>query len=118
MPFNGTEGKAIELSTAAQFTQNYREANPDPGTILGCFLGKNILNQLLGQSGCEGIRFYYGLNGTTPELVAVGADSEENDQLGIVSGVQCIIADEGVKCPPNSSQTNPLNTTPQQNEEK
>lgn len=118
MPFNGSEGKAIELSVAAQYTQNYREANPNPGTILGCFLGKDILRKLLEQPGCEGIRFYYGLNGTTPELVAVGADSEENDQLGVISGVQCIVADEAPRCPPNSSQANDLNTTPQQHEEK
>lgn len=118
MPFNGSEGKAIELSLAAQYTQNYREANPNPNTILGSFLGKDILRKLIEQPGCEGIRFYYGLNGTTPELVAVGADSEENDQLGVVAGVQCIIADEGHKAPPYSSQPNRLNTTPQQQEEK
>ena len=118
MPFNGTEGKAIELSTAAQLTQNYREANPNPGTILGCFLGKNILHQLLKQPGCEGIRFYYGLNGSTPELVAVGANSEENDQIGVVSGVHCIVADDTRKFPPHSSQPNSLNTTPQQHEDK
>ena len=118
MPFFGTEGKEITLETAAQLTQNYREANPSPGTILGCFLGRNILNKILEQPECEGIRFYYGLNGSTPELVAVGADSEENDQIGVVSGVHCIIADEGYKCPPYSSQPNSLNTTPQQHEEK
>ena len=117
MPFNGTEGKEITLNTAARLTQNYREANPSPETILGCFLGKNILNKLLEQPGCEGIRFYYGLNGSTPELVAVGADSEENDQLGMLSGIQCIIGDEMVKSPPRSSQPNRLNTTPQQHVE-
>ena len=42
----------------------------------------------------------------------MGADSEENDQLGIVSGIQYIIADDAHKCSPNSSQTNSLNTTP------
>ena len=118
MPFNGTEGKEITLNTAAQLTQNYREANPGPETILGCFLGKNILKKILEQPGCQGIRFYYGLNGSTPELVAVGADSEENDQIGVVSGVHCIIADDAPRCPPNSSQHNDLNTTPQQHEEE
>ena len=118
MPFDGTEGTQIPLSTAAKLTQNYREANPKPETILGCFLGKDILKKLLAQPGCEGIRFYYGLNGTTPELVAVGADSEENDQLGVVSGVQCIIADDAPRCPPHSSQPNSLNTNPQQHEIK
>ena len=48
----------------------------------------------------------------------MGADSEENDQLGIVLGIQCIIADDAPKCPPNSSQTNTLNTTLQRYEEK
>jgi len=118
MPFDGTEGAEILPSIAAQLTQNYREVNPSPKTILGCFLGKNILKKLLAQPGCEGIRFYYGLNGTTPELVAVGADSEENDQLGVVSGIQCIIADDAPRCPPHSSQPNYLNTNSQQHEVK
>lgn len=118
MSFNGTEGNAIALETAAQLTQNYREANPAPGTILGCFLGKDILHQLLKQPGCEGIRFYYGLNGSTPELVAVGADNEQNDQLGTVAGIHRIVADDMPKCPPYASQPNPLNSTPQQNEDK
>ena len=116
MAFNGSEGGPIDSTTAAKWTRKYREANP--GAVQSRFFGKEILHTILNQPGCEGIRFYYGLNGSSPELVAVGANSEENDQIGVVSGVHCIVADESHKAPPHSSQPNSLNTTPQQHEDK
>ena len=103
MAFDGTEGMPISQARATELTKNYRTANP--GKILSCFLGRNILQELLDQGG-KGIRFYYGLDEETPQLVAVGADADENDQLG--EGF--IIADEGVCGPPRSGQDNYLNS--------
>ncbi|MBJ6108163.1 hypothetical protein JAO73_04010 [Hymenobacter sp. BT523] len=69
------------------------------------FLGRKIIETLLGQGGM-GIRIYYGLDSGVPQLLAVGADANENDQLG--DGF--IIADEGVGGPPRSGQSNFLNS--------
>ena len=104
MAFNGTEGKAIDLSTAANWTKNYRDSNPDKPQSR--FFGRDILQTLLDQTGCEGIRIYYGTDNNVPQLVAVGADSQEDDQIG--EGF--IVADDTPMGPPNSGQANVLNS--------
>lgn len=103
MAFNGSEGNAIDPNKAAAWTRNYREANPDH--IQSRFFGRDILLAILSQEGCEGIRLYYGLDGTVPQLLAVGANGEENDQLG----AGCIVADESISSPSRSGQANILN---------
>lgn len=104
MPFNGTEGSPIAADTASEWTRQYREINPKG--IKAYFAGRDILEQLLAQPGCMGIRIYYGLNGTTPTLLLVGADQDENDQLE----ENCIVADDLCSCPPRCSQPNVLNS--------
>lgn len=92
MAFDGKEGGAITLATGSQMTANYRRNNPDE--ILGHFFGRDILEQLLEQEGCMGIRMYYAEDADgNKELVIVGADAEENDMLDLVADVSC-------QCPP------------------
>ncbi|HLP33540.1 MAG TPA: hypothetical protein VK202_08715 [Bacteroidia bacterium] len=106
MPFNGTEGSAIDITTAADYTANYRLEYP--GSVQAIFMGKDILNTILTQEGCMGIRVYLGkttAGASDFELVFVGADANENDM--IVGG---IVADEGIKCPPKCGSINSLNS--------
>lgn len=101
MAFDGTEGGAISLIEGAQMTAAFRGANPD-GTIAH-FFGRNILETILSQDGCVGIRMYYGLRADlSRELVLVGVDAEENDILDLV-------ADISTPCPKACSDPNPLN---------
>lgn len=102
MAFNGTEGGAITLKAGAAMTADYRRNNP--GVIKARFFGKDILNDILDQTGCMGIRMYYGENENgEPELVLVGADTDENDIIGIV-------ADMSVPCPTSCGSANSLNS--------
>lgn len=101
MAFNGTEGEAISLETASQMTAKYRDANPN--TTIAHFFGKEILNQLLEQENCVGIRMYYGMQDGEKELVLVGVDSEQNDILELV-------VDRSMPCPKACSMANPLNS--------
>jgi hypothetical protein len=103
MAFNGTEGEAITLQEASVLTENYRTNHP--GAPLAHFIGKDLLEQILAQRDCMGIRVYYGEedNGT-PSLVFVGANDQENDQI---NGT---IADKTIKCPPICSDPNALNS--------
>ena len=102
--FDGSEGKAILLSQAVDMTTLYRTLNP--GKVLSCFLGRTALETLLNQPNAKGIRFYYGLVGETPQLVAVSADAAENDQIGDGH----IVVDEGVGGPPRGGLPNVLNS--------
>lgn len=104
--FNGTEGSAIELEQAAAWTANYRkEAIADAsGTVTKAhFYGREILQKLLDQEGCMGIRMYYARdeNGQK-QLVLVGADAEGNDMQGMV-------VDTGKICPPDCDTGGNLN---------
>lgn len=103
MAFDGTEGSSISIADGAAMTLNHRMANPN--ARLGHFMGKDILNSILAQSGCMGIRTYHGLdtNGNQ-ELIMVGVDSNEND---MVSG---IVADRMVGAPPHGGSLNVLNS--------
>ena len=103
MAFNGSEGSPIDKEMASTWTKNYREANPKGAHAH--FMGREILLALLGQKGCMGIRFYYGLNDGVQQLLGVGVDSNMNDQLG----EDCQIADDTKICPPYCSEPNSLN---------
>ncbi|GAB3857038.1 hypothetical protein GCM10028822_30120 [Hymenobacter terrigena] len=103
MPFFGSEGKAIDHNKAGEWTGSFRKENPNK--IIAHFFGRDVLMDILNQEGCRGIRFYYGSDGGVPQLIAVGADENENDQLD----ENHIVADEAQACPDRCSQPNILN---------
>ncbi len=83
-------------------TKAYRVANP--GQRIAHFFGRDILEELLAQEGCMGLRMYYGLNEDgDSELILVGADADENDMLEKV-------ADVSSPCPNWCSSPNKLNS--------
>lgn len=104
MSFNGNEGSAITLAEAAELTANYR-ATISPGEQLGLFVGRNHLLAILNQSGCMGVRMYYGIaKDSEKQLVLVGVTSNENDME------KGILIDRAVPCPTKCSASNPLNS--------
>ncbi|WP_296684249.1 hypothetical protein [Flavobacterium sp.] len=104
MSFNGNEGEFITLEEGAAMTARFRNSVP-AGSTIGQFVGREKLMNILSQENCVGIRFYYALNETNePAIVAVGAESNEND---LTEG---IIIDHFKRCPPFCSQKNKLNS--------
>jgi len=76
----GREGGPIDLEKAASWTKNYRERNP--GETISHFFGKEILENILKQPGCLGIRFYYAHDHEgRRHLVIAGAMSDGSDQI-------------------------------------
>ncbi|MEI6595854.1 MAG: hypothetical protein WCO28_09830, partial [Bacteroidota bacterium] len=104
--FTGNENQQISLTAASALTANYRSNQIGIGFILGQYFSKDSLNSVLNQETCVGVRIYYGLNAdnTTPELVVVGVDANEND---LANG---IVLDNGALCPPRCGLTNSLNS--------
>ncbi|MCR9170848.1 MAG: hypothetical protein NXI10_00020 [bacterium] len=102
MAFTGKEGGQITLEQGADMTSAYRDQNP--GKTKGHFMGRDILLEILNQEGCMGIRVYYGIdNNGDKQLVFVGADSNEDDQLDL-------IADLSMPCPSRCGSSNDLNS--------
>ncbi|HTD41965.1 MAG TPA: hypothetical protein VK671_15155 [Mucilaginibacter sp.] len=56
-PLTGKEGAEIDIKVATEWTENHRHHNP--GGVISQFFGQEILNKILQQPGCIGIRFYY-----------------------------------------------------------
>lgn len=103
MAFTGNEDHDIPLATAAEWTANYRSANP--GATKGHYFGKDEIDAVLNQQDCVGIRIYYALNDSgSKELVIVGVKANEDDMDG------GLILDRSIKCPPTCGSSNSLNS--------
>ncbi len=101
MSFNGKEGGLISLQDGAAMTARYRSNFPTQ--IKARFFGKDVLEQILGQSGAMGIRMYFAQNANNEmELVICAADANENDMLNM-------IGDMAMPCPNACSTPNQLN---------
>jgi len=102
MSFTGNESHDIPLATAAEWTKNYRDANP--GAIKAHYFGKDAIQAILDQGGCVGIRIYYALDDDgVKHLIIVGANASENDLY------QGLLAERSLPCPSSCSTANPLN---------
>ena len=93
-------GEEISHEMAADFVQSY--ANANPGDVVGYTVGRNILDAILAQPGCVGIRFFNALNEFGQKtLVYAGVDAAGNDIVkkvvveedGKLATVPAIVAD-------------------------
>jgi hypothetical protein len=102
--FNGSEGDPIDLTTAKQWTANYRVKFESRDEISAHFFGSEIIQQILGESNCVGIRIYYAINDSgEKKLILVGVDSNGENLLpsmgGRISDGGNILADYSWPCP-------------------
>ncbi len=100
--YNGSDGGRIDLPTARQWAQNHRTTNPSG--LRSHYFGRDILDQILRQPGCTGVRVYYALNDKQEKvLLIVGTDAKGNPQLpaspGTAPGDNAIL-DFSWPCPP------------------
>ncbi len=97
MIVDGNEGTFIEGKEAVAMTKAYQ--NDNPGKVKARLFGKNKINDLLEQEGCEGIRAYFAkASDGKNALVIVGVDASGNDILDLY-------LDRG-NCCPNDCDTN------------
>ena len=104
MTFTGNEGAVITLAEGSKMTADYRVTISNGDTI-ALAVGKNLVNSILGQTGCMGIRMYFALDkDENKQLVLVGVDANGDD---MTAGV---IVDKAFPCPTTCSQKNSLNS--------
>jgi hypothetical protein len=93
---------SMSATEAAQLTQTFRDANL-PGTTLGGYFDRAVLDQMLSEPGVAGVRIYHGLNADgSAALVVVGVDAQGSD---LVEGT---IAEKSRPCPPLCSAASTL----------
>lgn len=85
-------GGPIQLSQAIQWTTNFRNANP--GAVKAHFFGEVIINQILSQPNCIGMRLYHAIDDNNlPQILLVGVDANGDDMTNDT------IADMSHPCP-------------------
>ena len=77
-------GEEIGIDLAVQFVKDYQKANPSDTNHY--IIGRKILEQILSQPGCEGIKFMNAYNEIGEKtLVYVGLNKNGNSILQFVS---------------------------------
>lgn len=101
--FTGNENHYVTLAEASQLTRNYRISMKE-GEAKGAYFGGGIFKKILSQSGCVGVRIYFGMHDDgTQTFVLVGVDEYGFD---LISGT---IGQMAMLCPPWCAVVNPLN---------
>jgi hypothetical protein len=104
MSFDPNADYSITLTEASAMTKRFRDNSPSTA-IIALVIGASKIQQILDQTGCEGLRAYYALDDSNnPQLVYVGVDADGND---LVNGV---LGDRNFPCPASCSSANALNS--------
>ena len=97
-------GEEIEKELAAKMVKDFHDANP--ADVKSYYIGKNIIEKMLSQPNCVGIKFYNALNEAGEKtLVYVGIDQNAEiisevtyvNDLGRIERHPGIVADRVVK---------------------
>jgi len=100
--FKGNEGEKITIEEAVKFTENYRKSEKAEA-VKAEFIGKDLVEEILSQEKCVGLRLYFGKNEKGDlNIVDVGADEDGNDLY------QGVIAEKLPPCPPYCGTSSPL----------
>lgn len=103
MMFTGNEDHSISLEDASALTANFRNS-AGQGAVLGGYFSKTIIQDLLDQQDCVGLRYYYGKdNDGVPQLVISGVNAAGED---LYNGA---LGNRSMPCPPYCGPWNPLN---------
>lgn len=93
-------GEAIPHELANQMVLDYKTSNPN--SVASYTIGREIIEKILGQKGCAGLRFFNAYNEAGEKtLVYAGVDCENKtiasysivDNQGAISTVPAIVAD-------------------------
>ena len=97
-------GEEIGLELGTQFIKDYQISNP--ADVQYYVIGRDIIDEILAQPGCVGMRFYNSYNEMGEKtLVYVGLNSEGNAILeytcintnGVLDTRKGIVADRGAR---------------------
>ena len=103
MNFQTNTGEVITLQEASEMTKRFRESTWNTGTI-ALAAGGDLVSQILSQTGCKGVRFYFALDADNQiQLVLVGVDENGDDMY------EGVLVDRLSICPPKCSAKNALN---------
>lgn len=99
--FTGNEDHEIPAEKAKGYIRRWREGR-GKGEVQGGFFGRAVLDRMLAQPGCVGLRIYHAKHEKgNATFVLVGTNADGQDLW------QGTVAEEMLPCPPNCP-TEPL----------
>lgn len=111
-------GEDIGYELGTKMVKRWHDQNPDD--VLASFTGRNIIESILAQPGCTGIRMFNAINELgVKQLVLVGADKDGNNILsyttigenGEIIKKKGIVADRSTICPPSCGSAGDVQTS-------
>lgn len=102
--FDGSEAGRIDLKTAKEMVGRWMNQQHSPDVVRAHLFGRNVIDEILAQPSCVGIRIYYALDSKDQkQLVIVGTDKDGNNIIPGVTraenGDSGVIADISLPCP-------------------
>jgi hypothetical protein len=101
--YDGSESGPIDLQLANSWIQNFKENMTSQEEIRSHYFGRNVIDNILSQPGCTGLRIYYALKDNGEKVLIIsGVDSNGNNQLPssqTVTPGENILADYSWPCP-------------------
>ncbi|MEJ0055242.1 MAG: hypothetical protein WDN75_20260, partial [Bacteroidota bacterium] len=99
---NKAVGGSLLSSQARKWIQNYKDKNP--GDVESIFYGSDLINAILSQSECVGIRTHFAIDDAgQKQLILVGAKENGNNiwpSSAEDTAPNGIMGDHGWPCPP------------------
>ncbi|HVW95662.1 MAG TPA: hypothetical protein VHA56_06820 [Mucilaginibacter sp.] len=84
----GKEGGALDLNVAKEWMKNHQDKHPDEPH--SHYFGREILEKILSQPGCVGLRFHHGFDpsatGFKRQLIITGVTAEGADMMNVKPG--------------------------------
>jgi hypothetical protein len=95
VPFPDKRDHRITRAQAKQMCKNHKDADKGKSKLKAGAFTREIIDEILAQAGCAGLRIYLGRTDAGEEtLMLVGTDADGND---LANGT---IADHLYPCPP------------------
>jgi hypothetical protein len=100
--FTGKEGTSMSENVVKKWIQTHA----DHHEVRAHFFGREIIQKILNQEGCKGIRIYHAIDDKSKkQLILVGVDEKGNNMWpssskGKSKGKGNLTADDSQPCPP------------------
>ena len=99
---NGSDAGPLDLKLAKSWVAKFK-GSVGPDEIQSRYFGRDVIDQILAQQGCTGLRIYYAINdGGEKVLIISGVDSTGANMVPtsptLVAG-ENTLADASLPCP-------------------
>lgn len=100
--YDGSDAGPLDLNLAKSWVAKFK-GSVGPDEIQSRYFGRDVIDQILAQQGCTGLRIYYAINdGGEKVLIISGVDSTGTDMLPVSPTLvadENTLADASLPCP-------------------